>query len=78
MSWTSRIGGASTDCLFLLLLKTKGFSYLLSGSSHIRSALIGVEYRNYRRTLNVYLLFANLDGANSIKTDLHICNLWTG
>ena len=31
---------------------------LMSGSSHIRSVLIGVEYRNCRRTLDVYLLFA--------------------
>ena len=30
----------------------------MSGSSHIRSVLIGVEYRNCRRTLDVYLLFA--------------------
>ena len=51
----------------------------MSGSCHIRNVLIDVEYQNYRRTLDVYLLFATyLDGANSIKTDLHICNLWTG
>ena len=24
------------------------------------------------------ITFCYLDGANSIKTDLHICNLWTG
>ena len=30
----------------------------MSGSSHIRCVLIGVEYRNCRRTLDVYLLFA--------------------
>ena len=30
----------------------------MSGSSHIRSILIGVEYQNCRRTLDVYLLFA--------------------
>ena len=29
----------------------------MSGSSHIQSVLIGVEYRNCRRTLDVYLLF---------------------
>ena len=34
----------------------------MSGSSHIRSALIGVEYRNCRRTLDVYLLFATWMG----------------
>ena len=49
----------------------------MSGSSHIGSLLIGIEYQNCRRTLVVYLLFANVDAANSIKTDLHICNLWT-
>ena len=31
--------------------------YQMSGSSHIRSVLIGDEYRNCRRTLDVYLLF---------------------
>ena len=30
----------------------------MSGSFHIRSVLIGVEYQNLRRTLDVYLLFA--------------------
>jgi hypothetical protein len=30
----------------------------MSGSSHIRSALIGIKYQNYRQNLNVYLLFA--------------------
>ena len=35
---------------------------LMSGSSHIRSVLIGVEYRNCRRTLDVYLLFATWMG----------------
>ena len=30
----------------------------MPGSSHIRSVLIGVEYRNRRRTLDVYLCFA--------------------
>jgi hypothetical protein len=44
-------------------------------SSHIPSVLIGIEYRNCCRTLDDYLLFA---GANSIKADLNICNLWTG
>ena len=29
----------------------------MSGSSHIQSVLIGVEYQNYRRTLDIYLLF---------------------
>ena len=30
----------------------------MSGSSHTQSVLIGVEYRNCRPTLDVYLLFA--------------------
>ena len=30
----------------------------MSGSSHIPSVLLGVKYQNYRRTLDVYLLFA--------------------
>ena len=52
----------------------------MSGSSYFRSALIVVEYRNCRRTLNVYLLFAISMGQIQlkVKTDLHVCNLWTG
>ena len=34
----------------------------MSGSSHIQSVLIGVEYRNFRRTLDVYLLFSTWMG----------------
>ena len=30
----------------------------MSDSSHIRSILIGVEYRNCRQTLDIHLLFA--------------------
>ena len=50
---------------------------LMFGSSHIRSNLIGVEHPNCCLTLDViyFLLFG---WANSIKMDLHICNLWTG
>ena len=43
---------------------------LMSGSAHISSVLIGVEYRNCCRTLDVYLLFAIRMGQESIKTDL--------
>ena len=47
----------------------------MSGSSHIRSVLIGIKYQNCHRTLDFHLLLAKfLDGENSIKTDLHICN----
>ena len=74
--------------LFLSIMRCISYNTLLSDSSCIQSALIGmeinVEYRNCRWTLDVYLLFAiwmgleivmSLDGANSIKTV--ICNLWT-
>ena len=44
----------------------------MSGSSYIQSVLIGVEYQNCCRTLEVYLI---MDGANSIKTDLHTYGL---
>ena len=40
---------------------------LLSGSSHIQSVLIGIEYRNYCQTLNVYLLFAIWMGQIQLK-----------
>ena len=53
---------------------------VLSGSSHIRSVLNGVEYRNWHRILDVYLLFVIWMGQIQlkVKTDLHVCNLWTG
>ena len=41
---------------------------LMRGSSHIRSVLIGVEYRNCCQTLDAYLLFAILLG--QIKSKL--------
>ena len=50
----------------------------MCGSCHIQNILIGVKYQNCCRTLDVYLLFATWMRANSIKTDLRICNLWTG
>ena len=34
---------------------------LMSGSSHIRSVLIGVKYQNHRRNLDVYLRFGKLN-----------------
>ena len=54
----------------------------MSGSSHIQSVLIGVEYQNCRATLDVYLLFAILLGQRkskvnyrlvTYKLDLQIC-----
>ena len=36
------------------------FQTFMSGSSHIISVLIGVEYRKWRQTLDVYLPFAIL------------------
>ena len=41
----------------------------MSGSSHIQSVLIGVQYQNCRPTFDVYLLFANLLG--QIKSKLN-------
>ena len=38
------------------------FSYVMSGSSHIGSVLIGLKYRNCCQTLDAYLLFAILLG----------------
>jgi hypothetical protein len=35
------------------------------GSSHIQSVLIGVEYRNFRRNLDVYFLFFSSDCPHS-------------
>ena len=39
----------------------------MSGSSHIGSVLNGVEYRNYCRTLDVYLLSAIWMGQIQLK-----------
>ena len=51
---------------------------LMSGSSHIRSVLIVVEYWNYRQTLDVYLLFAIWRGpiqSNEWLMDWPVCKL---
>ena len=48
-------------------IKWKKKGSLMSGSSHIQSVLIGVEYCNYRRTLDVYLLFAIWMGQIQLK-----------
>ena len=42
---------------FSLKNVVNNFSFM-SGSSHMRSVLIGVEYRKCSRTLDAYLLFA--------------------
>ena len=53
--------------------------YLMSGSSHIWSVLIGVEYRNCCWILDVYLLFVIWMGQIQSKLIyILICNLWTG
>ena len=39
----------------------------MSGSSDIRSVLIGVEYQNFRQILDVYLLFAIWMGQIQLK-----------
>ena len=41
----------------------------MCGSCHIRNFVIGMEYQNCRRTLDVYLLFAILLG--QIKSELN-------
>ena len=38
-----------------------------AGSSHIQSVLIGVEYRNFRRTFDVYLVIAIWMGKTQLK-----------
>ena len=44
----------------------------MSDSSHIRSVLIGDEYRNCRQTLDVYLLFAILIGQITSKLNYRL------
>ena len=56
----------------------KIFAWFMSDSSHIWGVLIGVEYQNCSQTLKYLFTFCYLNAANSIKTDLHICNLGTG
>ena len=46
----------------LTLVMESKTSSLMCGSCHIWSVLIGVEYQNWHRTLDVYLLFASLRG----------------
>ena len=41
--------------------------YVMSSSFHIRSVLIGGEYRNYRQILDIYLLFAIWMGQIQLK-----------
>ena len=52
----------------------KEFFLFMRGSSHIRSVLIGVEYRNFRRTLDVYF-FQQLHLENKGKKRLIILSL---
>ena len=55
---------------FFIMCKQRGesehsqflFFSLMSGSSHFRSVLIGIEYQNCHQTFVVYLLFAILLG----------------
>ena len=44
----------------------------MSGSCHIRSDVIGVEYRNWGHTLDVYLLFAILLGQIYLKLNYRL------
>ena len=45
---------------------------LMSHSYHIQSVLIGIEYRNCRQTLDVYLLFAALHGQVKSKVNYRL------
>ena len=46
-------------------------------SSHIQSVLIGVEYQNCCRTLDVYLLFAILIGVIQKLRGQHEVGRWS-
>ena len=71
-------GGGMSIIPLIYLQEYKQKILLLRGSSHIRSVLIGVKYRNCRQTLNVYLLVAISIGQNqSQQTNLQTCNLHT-
>ena len=62
------------------MYQLQSFWQLMSGSSHIRSVLIGVEYGNCRLILDVYLLFVIWMGQIQLKLlckSGHIGNLWT-
>ena len=45
---------------------------LITGSSHIQSVIIGVEYLNCCQTLDVYLLFAILLGQTKSKLNYRL------
>ena len=60
-------GSRKLDLSFLILdrgkiFKTLAQTSLMCGSCHIRSILIGVEYRNWHLTFDDYLLSAILLG----------------
>ena len=42
-------------------------SSIMSGSSHIQSVLVGIEYQNYGQTLDVHLIFAIWMGQIQLK-----------
>ena len=42
-------------------------NFLMRGSSHNRSVLVGVKYRYCHQILGVLFMFCYLDRANSIK-----------
>ena len=48
------------------------FQTFMSGSSYIRIVLIAVEYRKWRRTLDVYLTFAILLGQIQSKLNYRL------
>ena len=49
-----------SEDLHIIDFEFHGFSQIMSGSSHILSVLIAIEYQNCHLTLDVYLLYAIL------------------
>ena len=47
-----------SEDLHIIDFEFHGFSQIMSGSSHILSVLIAIEYQNCHLTLDVYLLYA--------------------
>ena len=66
---------------FFLMKNGKQLSHVCSSNVQFLSYSKCSNWRQISRLLSNFgclFTFCYLDGANSIKTDLHICNLWTG
>ena len=61
------------SCFYFLIPNS-----LMCGSCHIQNVLIWRRISKLLSNFGCLFTFCYLDGANSIKTDLHICELWTG